>query len=125
MKYNSYEEWIDSQLSKLGLSKAICPHCGNDDQNLMAENLNFTHADHEDLNYQCHNRPKCGKYFKIGPLSHCFCGWEKDGAKALLEEMLDVISEKNSRGEPVIGDDHCGTVNWLLNIESRIRETIE
>ena len=75
---NEYEIWISRQLSNIGLSKAICPHCGNDDQNLMRENPHFTHAHHKALNYQCHNRPHCDKYFQIGPLSDCLCGWDKD-----------------------------------------------
>lgn len=80
-KFTSYEDWISSQLTKLGLTKAICPHCGNDDPNLMAENWFFTHGGgHHALNYQCHNRPKCDNYFKIGPLSECTCGWDREEA---------------------------------------------
>jgi len=81
MIYDTYEEWIQNQLSNLNLTKVICPHCGNDDPNLMAENWYFTHAHHKALNYQCHNRPKCDKYFQIGPLSDCSCGWQIKEAK--------------------------------------------
>lgn len=85
MKDKTYEEWIASELSKLGFDKAICPHCKNDDPSLMAENWYFTHARHEALNYQCHNRPTCDKYFQIGPLSECPCGWNKE--EAIIQKL--------------------------------------
>jgi len=125
MKDDSYEDWIQSQLSKLDLTKAICPHCGNDDPNLMRENYHFTHAHHEALNYQCHNRPKCDKYFQIGPLSDCLCGWTKNKAAEFLKEMLEVISERTSNNEPIIGQDHYGTVNWLLKLEPKIKKIVD
>lgn len=77
----TYIQWITRQLNKLGLDKAVCPHCNNDNQELMKENWYFTHAHHKALNYQCHNRPHCDKYFKIGPLSDCACGWNKEEAE--------------------------------------------
>lgn len=74
----TYDEWIEKQLKGASVDKATCPHCGNDDPKLMAENWHFTHARHQALNYQCHNLPQCDKYFQIGPLTSCPCGWTKE-----------------------------------------------
>jgi hypothetical protein len=65
-------------LDALGMDKVRCPHCGCEDETLLIHNWNFTHAHHIALNYQCHNRPQCDKYFKIGPLEYCICGWTRE-----------------------------------------------
>lgn len=80
-KKETYQEWIASELAALGMKNVVCPHCGNANQNLMAENWHFTHAHHQALNYQCHNYSKCDKYFQIGPISRCPCGWSKKEAE--------------------------------------------
>lgn len=42
-------------------------------------------------------------------------------ALAALRELLAVVDETNERGEPMIGNDHTGTVNWLLDFADRVR----
>lgn len=45
--------------------------------------------------------------------------------RALLQELLDVVDEKDERGEPTIGGDHTGAVNWLLDFAERVRPALE
>lgn len=45
-------------------------------------------------------------------------------ALAALQELLDVTDERDRHGEPVIGGDHTGAVNWLLDYADRVRPII-
>ena len=41
----------------------------------------------------------------------------------LLEALLEVVDETDERtGEPSIGGDHTGAVNWLLEFADKVRE---
>jgi hypothetical protein len=42
-----------------------------------------------------------------------------------LKELLAVIDEKDDQGEPVIGGDHTGTVNWLFDYTDAVRPLVE
>lgn len=39
----------------------------------------------------------------------------------LLRHLLDLVDAKNERGEPIIGTDHAGAVNWLLDFAEDVR----
>lgn len=88
------EEMIQDTLHELGMTQPKCPHCGCEDQSKLTHNWNFTHAHHIALNYQCHNRPTCDKYFQIGPLESCCCGWRSPSRMIeITVEVPDGISE--------------------------------
>lgn len=40
---------------------------------------------------------------------------------ALLQQLLDLVDAKNVRGEPALGDDPTGAVNWLLDFAEDVR----
>jgi hypothetical protein len=50
---------------------------------------------------------------------------EEREAVDLLRELLAVVDEKDERGEPVIGHDHTGTVNWLLDFADKVRPVVD
>lgn len=39
----------------------------------------------------------------------------------LLRHLLDLVDAKDERGEPIIGSDHTGAVNWLLDFAEDVR----
>jgi hypothetical protein len=48
--------------------------------------------------------------------------WDlSDCQEAALRELLDVADKMNERGEPAIGSDPIGTVNWLLDFADKVR----
>lgn len=52
------------------------------------------------------------------------CRREAEALKA-LRQLLAVVDETDERGEPVIGQDSTGTVNWLLDFADKIRPIVE
>ncbi len=50
---------------------------------------------------------------------------EDQGRQAVdaLRELLAVVDETDERGE-VIGHDHTGTVNWLLDFADKVRPIV-
>jgi len=49
---------------------------------------------------------------------------EERAAWAALRELLAIVDEKDARGEPAIGEDHTGVVNWLLDFAERVRPLV-
>lgn len=46
-------------------------------------------------------------------------------ARVLLKKLVEVCEERNSRGEPAIGEDHTGAVNWLLDFADEAKSVVE
>lgn len=45
--------------------------------------------------------------------------------RALFTELLRVVDAKDKNGEPQIGGDHTGAVNWLLDFADKVRPIVE
>lgn len=50
---------------------------------------------------------------------------ENKKLRGLLTELLQVVNAKDKNGEPQIGGDHTGAVNWLLDFADKVRPVLE